>query len=320
MGGEPWRPALPPTTPAGITGRQRFTGQSPRSGWKSAATDGVRREFGDPWRQEPDGERCCHADPRSGNEAEPRTERRTGSEIAKISSHSVSSRQNRRAAMRRRTSGGSESRLCRLLHAMRAVNRKKERSRGRHARNERGGRTTPRPEGTFIAAIGEPAAAEALAQRSWSGAVRHGIRSLRRRRTRRAEGEPEQGEQGGFGNCWPCAGGEVRWIEPLSWRNGNWGFSPRLRWRRAMIWDLESGAGANFVKTRADSGFLSGYSGTNMTDSGTDSGYSGTDSGYSGTNMTDSGTDSGYSGTDSGYSGFRVSLFRFSRGSGCSHF
>ena len=52
-----------------------------------------------------DGRRCWHTDPRSGAGAETKTERRTGSEIAEIRSDSVSSRQNRWAAMRRRASG-----------------------------------------------------------------------------------------------------------------------------------------------------------------------------------------------------------------------
>ena len=48
---------------------------------------------------------CWRHDPRSGARAKPKTERRTGSEIAEIRSDSVSSRQNRWAAMRRRASG-----------------------------------------------------------------------------------------------------------------------------------------------------------------------------------------------------------------------
>ena len=48
---------------------------------------------------------CWRNDPRSGAGAKPKTERRTGSEIAEIRSDSVSSRQNRWAAMRRRASG-----------------------------------------------------------------------------------------------------------------------------------------------------------------------------------------------------------------------
>ena len=48
---------------------------------------------------------CWRHDPRSGARAKPKTERRTGSEIAEIRSDSVSSRQNRWAAMRRRVSG-----------------------------------------------------------------------------------------------------------------------------------------------------------------------------------------------------------------------
>jgi len=48
---------------------------------------------------------CWRNDPRSGAGAKPKTERRTGAEIAEIRSDSVSSRQNRWAAMRRRASG-----------------------------------------------------------------------------------------------------------------------------------------------------------------------------------------------------------------------
>ena len=48
---------------------------------------------------------CWRHDPRSGARAKPKTERRTGSEIAEIRSDSVSRRQNRWAAMRRRASG-----------------------------------------------------------------------------------------------------------------------------------------------------------------------------------------------------------------------
>ena len=48
---------------------------------------------------------CWRNDPRSGARAKPKTERRTGAEIAEIRSDCVSSRQNRWAAMRRRASG-----------------------------------------------------------------------------------------------------------------------------------------------------------------------------------------------------------------------
>ena len=100
---------------------------------------------------------------------------------------------------------------------------------------------------------------EDSAKRSRSVAVRPAIRDPA------AKPDANDGNRGGslasmgiVGNAGQAAAGELRVVEPLSWRNGIVGISPRLRRRtEARNWNLRTDSGTDRTRNwnlRTDSG------------------------------------------------------------------